>query len=869
MRAATARERAAAHLRTGTGACAGLYEPDAQDASDPNKRCTHGPDVWVPDGSYATTAAATSTSGSTTPLTASNIPCYTSGPYVHVFYVYSGTNYLDASGASARRPMIRELIGLSDKMFQLAASSSSAVRHVRWRMSSSCKLLITPFKSSTTNIYTLHNALLNAGKLSRSEKGLAFMENWSYCQGLGELRVDDRHSTTSNANNQGNMLAMVAHDCFRNGYSVPSGAGVTAHELLHTLGAVQNSAPHSTKAGHCFDESDVMCYSDSSGKTMQKICGVYVPERLDCGRNDYFRVNPPSGSYLATHWNTSDSKFLSRSVSAHVDVLARPKVSVSADPDGMLEGTATVTAVATPPSGASIRRVDFYRNGVLFKQDTSSPFNVTFNTQLPNGDGVPTGGTVSFTAQAIDTFYRVSPKSSRTFSVENPMVHLTAPTGPASGSGTMTWTADAVATSKTTVSKVEFFVNGVLTGPADTSAPYEGQFTLPGSGIVSVQAKVTDSAGVTRLSQTVPVTVIPPTVTLVSPGYYETLTGSTLLAANASSRPGTTIDSVAFRVDGALIGTDTTEPYSVVWASPSAGDVTAMATDSTGGTSTSYSVTISVEAADGLTVVSTPASGSSVSGQVTSAATGPNTSIDWYIDGLYLDSSVEGEAFSWDSTDWPNGIHVLTALMYGDNGSARSVGTLINVDNPSPTITASASASLVGAAATLSATVSGGTPYSDVSFLVNGDEIDSDYSAPYSVAYNTTYYPDGPVYLQARATFDTGSPNYISYEVTSEPVLVDIANLRTSIGAPASNATVAGTTSLTASAYADYGATIEWVRFFIDGSETAVARDSTAPYSYAWNSTSVADGAHTVQSRVYTSDGRSVASATRSFTVNN
>ena len=79
---------------------------------------------------------------------------------------------------------------------------------------------------------------------------------------------------------------------------------------MHNLGGVQNSAPHSTQAGHCWDEYDTMCYSDGGNHAMVQVCPGSKEYLLDCNTDDYFSTYPEPGSYLATHWNSADSRFL-------------------------------------------------------------------------------------------------------------------------------------------------------------------------------------------------------------------------------------------------------------------------------------------------------------------------------------------------------------------------------------------------------------------------------------------------------------------------------------------------------------------------------------------------------------------------------
>ena len=89
------------------------------------------------------------------------------------------------------------------------------------------------------------------------------------------------------------------------------------HEVMHTLGAVQPSAPHFSGGAHCYELYDVMCYTPKDGTVDEYLrnCDLIgeAPnpgKPLDCGADDYFNPSPPPGSYLAAHWNAYDSGFL-------------------------------------------------------------------------------------------------------------------------------------------------------------------------------------------------------------------------------------------------------------------------------------------------------------------------------------------------------------------------------------------------------------------------------------------------------------------------------------------------------------------------------------------------------------------------------
>jgi hypothetical protein len=128
--------------------------------------------------------------------------------------------------------------------------------------------------------------------------------NNPFC-GQADLEPDDRPDPVVNANNVGPSYSYIA--CYT--------GDIVEHELGHNIGAVQSSAPHSSGYGHCYQENDDMCDNDGgsyfvNGGVLTYPCPNAPYYWFDCKGDDYYNKFPAAGSYLATHWNTARSGFL-------------------------------------------------------------------------------------------------------------------------------------------------------------------------------------------------------------------------------------------------------------------------------------------------------------------------------------------------------------------------------------------------------------------------------------------------------------------------------------------------------------------------------------------------------------------------------
>jgi len=284
--------------------------------------CSHGPDP-APRGVNVTkprSAADLAASTSTSPTASGSVQCVgdgTSGPRVQAVYaVASGSTDRFASIA----PLIAGWAGQMDGVVEQSAAATGGDRHLRFVTNADCSLNVLRVTLSATGNDTFSNTMneLRAMGLTRTDrKYLVWAEALVYC-GIAQVTGSDSSAST-NAANSGPNYARVDSGCWGRSDHLSE-----VHELMHTLGAVQVSAPHGTAGYHCTDESDVMCYGDAAGVVTTQVCPLTTEWLLDCNHDDYFNTAPDPGSYLDTHWNVANSVFLTGGASSSGGGTASP-----------------------------------------------------------------------------------------------------------------------------------------------------------------------------------------------------------------------------------------------------------------------------------------------------------------------------------------------------------------------------------------------------------------------------------------------------------------------------------------------------------------------------------------------------------------
>jgi len=254
-----------------------------------------------PTSSPTASPSPSSSATSTAPVSTSP-RCGTDGNRVQAVYAVASDV---ADSYAALLPSLQRWAAVADDVFARSAVETGGVRRIRYVTDESCNPTVLKVVLSPTGDDSLSNTIteLRAAGLDRQDrKYMVWVDSNVYC-GIGTIKGDDRPGA-DNANNFGPSFGRTDRACW--------GGQTEAHELMHNIGGVQLSAPHSTGAWHCTDEYDRMCYRENNA-TMSYVCPQEHDALFDCRHDDYYSTSPLSGTYLATHWNAASSVFLAAS----------------------------------------------------------------------------------------------------------------------------------------------------------------------------------------------------------------------------------------------------------------------------------------------------------------------------------------------------------------------------------------------------------------------------------------------------------------------------------------------------------------------------------------------------------------------------
>jgi hypothetical protein len=587
---------------------AGLAEDWRQFCSDgalkrlpKSKECTHGSDPAPPGFDVSQRVLPLSARAARTLMAANTCDGDDgeSGFRVQVLYVRDANL---PSRYAEYLSSIRGWAGDMNEIFQASAEETGPTRSVRFVTNANCQPTVeeVTVTAAAAADFDPMIAEIKAKGYNRTDRiYLSFVDTTtSNICGIATLFDDDRANGSLNWNNVGPSFARVDAGCWS--------GDLAGHEVMHTLGGVQNSAPHTTFnpadpdtyfGGHCIDEWDIMCYSDVSQALHLPPMEIHCPDdnldvtRFDCGDDDYYNTSPASGTYLANFWNPANNRFLTGAPEPLPPDVQAPHVAwvkPVANDQTFQASTGTVNLEATASDDVGVARVEFWRfdnavdEWVLISTDTTAPYTSSIDVATLGM------GFNQLTADAYDAtdnwrFESIFINRAPPPDTEAPQVSWTQPVGNSetfqAHSGAIDLSASA--TDNVGVARVEFRRFDIPTDDwvliaTDTTAPYHASVDVSdlSQGNNELTADAYDAAGNWHFESIVIDRVQPPdsenpvvqwTAPAGNNATFQASSGTVDLRAAATDNRG--VDRVEFwRFDDAadewiLISSDTTESY--------------------------------------------------------------------------------------------------------------------------------------------------------------------------------------------------------------------------------------------------------------------------------------------------------------------
>jgi subtilisin family serine protease len=505
-----------------------------------------------------------------------------------------------------------------------------------------------------------------------------------------------------------------------------------------------------------------------------------------------------------------------------------------------LAGTVNVTVEASDNVG--VVNVEVYKDDFFFLSTNQSSFTFEWNT------GFESDGPHTFVTKAYDAAGNVG-TSTFVFDVDNipPIVDITAPANGAILNGSAV-TISANASDNTGVQRVEFYYDFSLLNliGTDTSAPFTVNWDIsqvPG-GAHTLLAIATDTAGNRRPSLEITVTLdnVPPAVALSNPSNGAAVTGVVNLAVNATDAVG--VQKVQYyRDSGTLLGTSLSAPFGLNWDSTTVGQgshtLFAVATDLAGNTTTSATISVTVDRTLPLVSITTPANNAFVAGSAVpvSATASDNiglSRVDFYRDSNVLlgTDNTAPYGISWDTTSLTGGPHTLIAVatdLAGNTKTSTVVNVTVDSTPPQVSLSAPANGAFVTGTLAVSAVATDNIGISKVEFYIDNNVLlTTDTNSPYGFNWDSTTVTQGAhtLYAIAQDTF--------GLRATSATIAITVDNTAPTVAitSPANGATVTRNSVVNINANASDNIGVVKVEFYVG--TTLTCTDTAAPYTCAW-----------------------------------
>jgi RHS repeat-associated protein len=565
-----------------------------------------------------------------------------------------------------------------------------------------------------------------------------------------------------------------------------------------------------------------------------------------------------------------------------IDLAPSPSSTITSPVNGSgLHPAPKNIAVTVTTGGAGINNVSYYANGLFIGSAKAAPWSITWAN-------VP-AGSYAIRAQASARVLQAGVYCSGVGALSTavnitvgpnvlPSVSFASPT-----SGTTLVTPATFALSANAsdsdgyIASVQYFANGAAISGALTTAPYSFNWAGVGGGNYNLTAVATDSDGGQTISAVVAVTSrvnSPPNVGIASPasGTVSTAPGSFTLTANASDIDGT-VSSVQYFANGSAIsGGLTAAPYSFSWANVAAGNynVTAVATDNNGATTTSSASNLISNDRPVIGMSATPSS-SNAPGALNLQATavdgvGSVSSVQYFANGTAITGLLTVSQYNFTWANVPVGTYSIVARAtdtYGLTTDSAAYSWRVNA-SPVVSVTTPTAGQVftdgVPNLVTLSANASDSDgAVTQVDFqLSNGAGGCTAYAAPF--ACSLSIGSAGTYTVQAVATDNS----YAS--VASTPVSFTIDSLpRISIASPASGTSYLPGFDIPIIVLAsDSDGSITKVEFYADS--VLISTVTTVPFTSTWQNVPV--GNHILTAKATDNQGAITTSASVSVIVN-